>query len=309
MRQYCGWFAGILWLCLILAGCGQGTIPDGNKTYIYYVNADGTGFVKEEYDLPDGNVREQIAVLLKELRKETDSIKYKSVYPEYVDINDWQLTDSDLEIDFSESYIQMDTAEELLLRAATVHTLEQVNGVDYIKFTVEGKGLRNSEGKEEGYMNHDSFVENTGSTLHSYQEGSLNLFFANKKGDRLTEEVVNVRYNSNMSVEKLITEQLIKGPSVEGAYPTLPPDTKVLGVSVRDGICYVNFDKGFLNMDYKISPEVRVYSVVNSIVAGGETGQVQILVNGEADVSYQGDVSLEKPLSRNLEIVEEKEKD
>ena len=112
-----------------------------------------------------------------------------------------------------------------------------------------------------------------------------------------------------MSVEKLITEQLIKGPSMEGAYPTLPPETKILGVSVRDGICYVNFDEGFLDMDYKISPQVRIYSVVNSIVAGGETGQVQILVNGKADATYQGSVGLEKPLSRNLEIVEEKKKD
>ena len=158
-------------------------------------------------------------------------------------------------------------------------------------------------------MNHDSFVENTGSSIHTYQEGSLHLFFANETGDKLTEEIVSVRYNSNMSVEKLITEQLIKGPSMEGAYPTLPPETKILGVSVRDGICYVNFDEGFLDMDYKISPQVRIYSVVNSIVAGGETGQVQILVNGKADATYQGSVGLEKPLSRNLEIVEEKKKD
>lgn len=309
MKRYLRHFKIIFCLCILLGGCGQGTMPDGNKTYIYYVNADGTGLVQEDYELPDGDVREQIAIILKKLRSETDSIEYNSVYPEYVSIKNWQLTDSDLEIDFSDSYKQMDASTELLLRAATVHTLEQVNGVDYIKFTIEGKELQNSEGEEEGYMNHDSFVENTGSSLHSYQEGSLNLFFANKTGDKLTEEVVNVRYNSNMSVEKLITEQLIKGPPMEGAYPTLPPDTKVLGVSVRDGICYVNFDEGFLNMDYKISPEVRIYSVVNSIVAGGETGQVQILVNGETDVTYEGDISLEKPFSRNLEIVEEKEKD
>lgn len=309
MRRYYRYFTVIFCFCILLGGCGQGTMPDGNKTYMYYVNADGTGLVQEIYKLPDGNAGEQIDAILMEFKQETDSIEYQSAYPEYVNVKDWQLIESDLEIDFSGSYKRMDATTELLLRAATVHTLEQVNGVDYIKFTVEGKELINSEGEEVGYMNRDSFVENTGSSLHSYQEGSLNLFFANKSGDKLTEEVVNVRYNSNMSVEKLITEQLIKGPSVEGAYPTLPPDTKVLGVSVRDGICYVNFDEGFLNKDYKISPEVRIYSVVNSIVAGGETGQVQILVNGETDVTYQGDVRLEKPLSRNLEIVEEKEKD
>ena len=309
MRMYQKYFVFFLCLSILLGGCGQGTIPDRNRTYIYYVNGDGTGLVKEEYDLPGGSTKGQISAVLEELRKETESIEYKSVYPKYVRINSWELRESDLEIDFSDTYNNMDVTEELLLRAATVHTLEQIGGVDYIKFTVEGEELRDSEGKEEGYMNHDSFVENTGSSIHTYQEGSLHLFFANETGDKLTEEIVSVRYNSNMSVEKLITEQLIKGPSMEGAYPTLPPETKILGVSVRDGICYVNFDEGFLDMDYKISPQVRIYSVVNSIVAGGETGQVQILVNGKADATYQGSVGLEKPLSRNLEIVEEKKKD
>lgn len=309
MRKHQKGVAGLICLCVLLSGCGQGTMPDGNKTYIYYVNSEGTGLEKEEYVFSGNDVEEQIDAVLEELRKETDSIDHKSAYPEYVHINGWELQESDLEIDFSDSYKRMDVTEELLLRAATVHTLEQIGGVDYVKFTVEGEELEDDEGEEVGYMNRDSFIENTGSSIHNFQEESLHLFFANEEGDKLTEEVVSVRYNSNMSVEKLITEQLIKGPSVEGAYPTLPPETKILGVSVRDGICYVNFDEGFLNMDYKISPQVRIYSVVNSIVAGGETGQVQILVNGGTDVTYQGEVSLEKPLSRNLEIVEEKEKD
>ena len=309
MKGYQKFSAGLLGLSLFLGGCGQGTMPDGNKTYIYYVNADGTGLAKEEYAFSENGMEEQIEAVLDELRKDTDSIDYKSAYPEYVHINGWEIEESDLKIDFSDSYKRMDVTEELLLRAATVHTLEQVGGVDYIKFTVEGEELEDSEGREQGYMNHDSFVENTGSSIHNFQEGSLHLFFADKSGSKLVEEVVSVRYNSNMSVEKLIAEQLIIGTSMEGLYPTLPPETKIFGVSVRDGICYVNFDDGFLYMDYKISPQVWIYSVVNSIVAGGEAGQVQILVNGGTDVTYQDDISLEKPLSRNLEIVKEKEKD
>lgn len=60
-------------------------------------------------------------------------------------------------------------------------------------------------------------------------------------------------------------------------------------------------------MSYHVSPEVAVYSVVNSLIEGGESGQVQILVNGKADVIYQGSISLERPLSRNLELTEEEE--
>lgn len=309
MRRYHGFFAGIFCLCLLLGGCGQGTIPDGSKTYIYYVNTDGTGLMPKEYELPDKGTKEQIDAVLKELYRKPDSIDYKSAWPRYVHVNGWELEDSDLEIDFTDNYRRMGTAEEVLFRAATVHTLEQIGGVDYVRFTVEGEELRDSEGRETGYMNHDSFVENTGTTLHSYQEGTLRLYFADKAGKKLTEEEVSVRYNSNISVEKRIVEQLIKGPSMEGAYPTLPPETKILGVSVRDGICYVNLDEGFLNMDYKISPQVRLYSVVNSVVEGGDAGQVQILVNGKTDVEYQDGISLAKPFSRNLEIVEEKEKD
>lgn len=309
MRRYHGFFAGIFCLCLLLGGCGQGTIPDGSKTYIYYVNTDGTGLMPKEYELPDKGTKEQIDAVLKELYRKPDSIDYKSAWPRYVHVNGWELEDSDLEIDFTDNYRRMGTAEEVLFRAATVHTLEQIGGVDYVRFTVEGEELRDSEGRETGYMNHDSFVENTGTTLHSYQEGTLRLYFADKAGKKLTEEEVSVRYNSNISVEKRIVEQLIKGPSMEGAYPTLPPETKILGVSVRDGICYVNLDEGFLNMDYKISPQVRLYSVVNSVVEGGDAGQVQILVNGKTDVEDQDGISLAKPFSRNLEIVEEKEKD
>ncbi len=309
MRKYDRFAAGLFCLCFLFGGCGQGTVPDGGRTYIYYVNAEGTGLVPETYELPDGSTDSQIDAMIKEFGKTPDSIDYKSAWPEYIKVNDWRLEDSDLEIDFADTYFRMDKTEEVLFRAATVHTLEQLGGVDYIRFTVGGRALRDSEGKEEGYMNHDSFVENTGSTLHSYQEGTLHLFFANKSGDKLAEEEVSVRYNSNISVEKRIVEQLIKGPSMEGTYPTLPPETKILGVSVREGICYVNFDEGFLNMDYKISPEVRIYSVVNSIVEGGEMGQVQILINGKTDAVYQDNITLEKPFSRNLELVEEKEKD
>lgn len=300
----------VLLVMALLAGCARGKAPEGNSISLYYVNSEGTGLVKEECETEGETLEEKISHVLRELQKDTDSIDYKSAYPSDVKINNWELTDSDLEIDFADSYKEMNTTEELLLRAATVQSLVQLSGVDYVIFTVDGKTLKDDDGNEVGYMSRETFVDNTGTSLHSYQDGNLRLFFTNKKGDKLVEEEVNVRYNSNMSVEKLIVEQLLKGPSVEGVYPTIPQGTKLLSVAVRDGICYVNFDEGFLSTAANVSPQITIYSVVNSIIEGGQASQVQILINGEINVEYNGNLTLEKPFERNLELVEsEKEKE
>ena len=78
---------------------------------------------------------------------------------------------------------------------------------------------------------------------------------------------------------------------------------------MKDNICYVNFDEGFLNTTYPVEPKITIYSIVNSIVEGGGASQVQILVNGETDVKYQGSISLSKPFSRDLDMIEEKERE
>ena len=67
----------------------------------------------------------------------------------------------------------------------------------------------------------------------------------------------------------------------------ISPNTEVRSVSVKDGICYVNFNEEFLNTDYKVDPYVTIYALVNSIVENCAAGQVQILVNGETKVTYQ----------------------
>ena len=173
-----------------------------------------------------------------------------------------------------------------------------------MNFYAGGEPLKDNEGDEIGYMHAEDFVQNTGSSLHSYQLANLHLYYINKKGGRLGEEEVSVRYNSNMSIEKLVVEQIIKGPSMQEHQPSVPPETKLLGISVKDGICYVNFDDGFMNAVYGVSPELTVYSLVNSIVEAGDANEVQISVNGETDVKYQGVIDLSKPLSRNLELEE-----
>ncbi|MGN0421148.1 MAG: GerMN domain-containing protein [Lachnospiraceae bacterium] len=306
-RKRCYTIVCIL-LCLsLLAGCRKGKEPEEGESFICYVNTEDTALVKEKYEMKGENAEEKVQNLLNAMQKEPDSIEYKSVFPEKLKIQDWTLSDKKLEIHFNSTYEKLSAAKEVLLKAAVVQTLSQLSEVEYVCFFIENSPLTDNLGKEVGYMRAEDFVQNTGSLLYSYQVGELKLYFANEQGNALITENISVRYNSNTSIEKLIVEQLLKGPSREGLYPVIPPETKVLGVSVKDNVCYVNLDEGFLNNTYTIDPKITIYAIVNSIVDGGASSQVQILVNGESDITYMGTVDLSKPLSRDQNLVEEKE--
>ena len=296
-------------LVLFLAGCSMGKEagkePGKGGMFVYYMNMEGTTLVKSGYTMKNATEEKVIQDLLNVMCEEPDSIDHKSVFPAEVSIRDWVLTDKILDIHFNGGYQRMKPEEEVLLRAAVVLTLSQIKGIEYIDFFIEDEPLTDSQGNAIGYMGAEDFLQYKGSSLHQYQPKKLKLYFANENGDKLRTEEVSVRYNSNMSIERLIMDQLIKGPSCNDLGPVIPPETKVIGVSVKDTVCYVNLNDGFLNNTCAVDPAVTVYAIVNSIVDGGASSQVQISVNGDTNIQYMGSMDLSKPLSRDQNIVEE----
>ena len=195
----------------------------------------------------------------------------------------------------------------MLLRAAVVQTLTQIDGVDDVRFFIEDEPLKDQHGRELGAMNAEDFVENTGSSFTLIRLKGFGFIFRMLRETDLAQATVKVRYNSNTSREKVIVEKILKGPGKDrGNFPVISPNTEVRSVSVKDGICYVNFNEEFLNTDYKVDPYVTIYALVNSIVENCATGQVQILVNGETKVQYQSSVDLSQPFAADYDYVEKK---
>lgn len=299
----------LVFCLLLLAGCRQGEEPvkesEKGGTFVYYMNMEGTALVRADYTIKEKSAAEAVETMLRVMQEEPKDIGNKSVFPVGVRVRDCVLTDQKLDIHFNSSYGGMKSEEEVLLRAAVVLSLTQITGIEYIEFFVGDEPVKDSMDEMIGYMGADNFLQYTGSSLHLYQPKKLKLYFLNEGGDKLAEEVVNVRYNSNMSMERLIVAQLIRGPSKEGLSPVVPPETKVIGVSVKDTVCYVNLDAGFLNNTYVTDPRLTIYAIVNSIVDGGASSKVQISVNGESNIKYMGNVDLSKPLSRDQDYVQE----
>ena len=111
----------------------------------------------------------------------------------------------------------------------------------------------------------ESFVENPGEQINTIQNTNLTLYFSNQAGDGLVKETRRVHYSSNISLEKLIMEQLLEGPESKNARSAIPSGTKLMSVSLVDGVCYVSFDENFKNQDYSVNEAIVIYSIVDSL--------------------------------------------
>lgn len=279
-------------LCILLSGCKTQGVEE-SKMHVYYLNADGNALLQDDCSELD-------------VEKAWKKIQELSVLTQKVELQEYQMIDGQLLLYFPKSYSELSPTTEILLRAAIVQTMVQIEDVQFVTIYVDGLPLTDTDGNIVGLMRGEDFVQNTGSSIGSYQTTELRLYFANKDGKLLKESTkTDIRYNSNTSIEKLVVEQLMKGTNASGMQPTIPKTTKLLGVSVKDGICYVNFDSKFLLDSYDLHPEVTIYSIVNSIVSNGSVLKVQILVDGASDVVYKNSVDLSRPLELRKDLIEE----
>lgn len=289
-------------LLLSLTGCGQQGQEEG-EYQVYYLNMDMTKIVPEEYDSSGATGDELIQELLDKLGSAPKSSKFRQTIPANVMMEWFQVRNSCLYINFSDSYKNLTPTEEVLIRAAIVRTLLQVPGVSLVSFRVNDEPLLNSDGVMVGSMTSDSFVENPGKQINGSVVTNLTLYFANKDGTELVKETREVHYSTNISLEKLVIEQLIEGPKKSGANATMPSGTKIISISTVDGVCYVNLSDTFKNQSALITEEVLLYSIVNSLTELSGITKVQISINGDTKGSIRYAYDLSKMYERNFDML------
>lgn len=290
---------------LLMAGCRKQQQVDESGYRIWYINQDETCLKYENKELQSKNEEGLLREMMEVMRETPTDDELKPVIPEDVTLLDFDFEHNQLYLDFSPEYKKMPKVYEVLCRAAIVRTLGQIDGVEYVDFQVNGEPLTDLEGKEIGLMNEDQFIENAGEEINAYKTADLTLYFANKAGDKLVGQRVAMEYNSNISLEKLIVEQLIAGPPFEGAYPTIPSETKLLNISIKDKICYVNLDEGFLGTGYNVIESIPVYSIVNSLIENTDAQKVQISINGESNRMFRESINFDTIFEKNEGLIEQ----
>lgn len=286
---------------LLLVACGNQ--ENDEQPVVFYLNADATKIVPQDIELKATDTVGQIQELLDALQQTPEDAGLRQTIPANVKVLGVTEVSYQITVDFSKEYYELNPTDEILTRAAIVKTLLQMEDYPYVMFTVESKPLETASGTIVGAMSEDSFLENPGEQINSSQKTTLTLYFSSKDGTKLVPEKREVHYSSNISLEKLVMEQLMEGPKTKGNLATIPTGTKLITITVVDGVCYVNLDETFLNQNQEISEQVVLYSIVDSLTELSSVSKVQISINGDTSGKCRYTYDLAPMYEQDLSIV------
>lgn len=297
-------FTVLLLLLVLLTGCSnknkKNDLDQTAEVKVYYIDTTSSTIVSEKFTPSVTGKDGMVGELLYALKQEPKNVIYKSALPEMVKVNEFYFSEDDrLTINFDTSYYDLKGIPEILCRAAIVKTLSQIDGVEYIEFYVNGQPLKNTGGEVVISMTDEDFIESIGDETNY----KASLYFTNENGDELIEYITDIYYTGTSTIEELVINQLINGPTKAGLYPTIPEGTTLLDVNTKEGICYIDFNEKFLENVSGIKNEVVIYSVVNSLVELPNINKVQFLINGEVQKTYRENLAFDKLFDRNLDLI------
>lgn len=281
MKRRACFFLALLLSLFSLCSCGGGDAKE-NTVRVFYLNAEKNALLTGEHVLEAESAYGQAGELLDLLEADGPDIRYAPPVSGFA-CRDFSIEEGTITVEFSSEYRSMDVITEKLTRAAIVNTLCGVESIRRVTIRVNGALLIDDRGNKSENMTADQFIYNSGSEMLNFERAEMHLYFADAEGKKLVETYRTVVFNGNIPLEKLVVEQIIAGPNGDFNYPTLNENTKIINIVTRDNICSVTFDRTFLQETYPVTPEVAIYSIVNSLTELPAIRQVQIIVEGVED--------------------------
>ena len=292
-----------------LVGCGKEEAK-GTLVRMSYIGSMDNRIVEKDTYLSGESTEAQLEEVLTLLATAPPKLEYHVPLSQGISVLTTNLANRSLVLNLSKEYKQLSILAEILTRASLVKSITQIEGIDSVTIHVDGQPLRDSLDKVIGAMTADMFIDDAGEELSSYEKTTIRLYFVNETGDELIAIDRSKAYNTNISLDKFVVEELLKGPgnTIQGVYPAINPDTKLISTLVKDNTCYVNFDSTFLTQVYEVKADVAIYSIVNSLCELAGIDRVQISVDGSTDVMFQEVIPLTTVFTRDLNFIQNNSK-
>lgn len=298
----------ILLLSFLLVACSSrdDSILLEGEYNIYYLNSSITAILPVKYKAKNpatdtDKLIEEFIGQMNTVPRDKDLVK---VLEDKVTFMGYTRTNNVLYLNFDTNYSSMKAIREILARACLVKTLSQIEGVDFIGINSGDQPLSDANGNPLPVFYASEFID-TITDINSFEKVELILYFADENDEKLKAEKRDLVYNVNNSIEKLIIDELIKGPADSKLKVLLPNNLKVNNISTNDNTCYIDFNDVLINALNKSNNSLLIYSIVDSILEFSKASKVQISINGQNNYKFLNDIDLSKSFDRNLDYIEE----
>lgn len=302
----------LLLLCFLMffvSGCKKNNfvkvstdIKGQKNAYVFYSNTEGTNLVKKKVDVSEVDNAELLEFLMQKIIEDPKDEGLKSALRTGTKCLWIEREKSLVSVNLSKEIYNDTNMADVLGLGAIVKTLCSVNYVDSVNIFVENNPVTNSKGEKIGIMRESDFVFDA-DALDSDEE-NITLFFSDENGEKLISEVRRIKTPKGEVMEKLVMSELIDGPKKENNVQTIPTGTKVISVETKDGVCFVNLSKEFIDKHPggTTAESITIYSVVNSLTELGNVSKVQFLIDGEKREVFKHLV-FNEPFERDVSLV------
>lgn len=288
-------------LVLLLCGCSKEEPQITGDCEVYLLNQGKTALKPMAYNYRSVKTDDRINELFTMLMQSSEKGSFVAAIPSSVNLVNWSLSENGtLTCVFSPAYYELATSEEVLMRAAIVKTLAQLEAIRTFEFYVMEEPLTLNHAVV-GPMTAEQFLEDVGVSVSKMK---CTLYFANTEKTQLVPVQVEVEAEDYYTSEQLVLETLLQGPTEEGCVSAIPKNTKIKQIVTKDSICYVDLSSEFMNYQKDMPAELTVYSIVNSLAELTNVSKVIFTVEGTTRNLYI-DLDFAQVFERSLELVEE----
>jgi germination protein M len=269
---------------------------------LYFANKDNSVVPYEirEIEVIDGAVAKAAIKALLEGPKDKN---LKKAIPDGTRLLSINKKDNVAIVDFSREYATANGIAEIVSRVSVVNTLTEIPGIEKVKILVEGSDLIGPSGEPFGELSRAELDEQ-GYPLPG-EKKILSIYFSNSNADKVVLEKREVCVTAGQPLEKVVFEELIKGPVNKELNPAIPKGTKLISAKTKDGICTLNLSREFVDNHPggSAGESMTINSIVNSLTELTGVNKVQFLIEGEKIEVYIH-VMFSEPFSRNEAIIQ-----
>lgn len=204
-----------------------------------------------------------------------------------------------LKLHFGSEFAALTCVELTIAAGCLARTFLPLTGAETLILTADG-ALLNGETAMSLTLDDLGLRDNSLDLLH----GTYTVYYTGADRRYLVGQSLSVNLSSRDELPLLLLEQMHTPPSGMGLQSVLPEGSRILGVTVKDGLCTVDLSAEFDSRRFYSHTELilSLMGIVNTLCALEEIEQVDFTVEGSLLIHY-GALTIPGPLVADERVV------